>query len=418
MNYFIGHSTTYLFVRAIGAQTAQCASIIGVPNVSAALVAVIHCWVASEEYTASPRYRFRTKTIRSLMIFSTLSGIAGNVLHATAITRKSVPLAIAGRFIFGWSSLELVHRDIVAACLPAYVVSESSRLMLMRISGIACGLFVGSATEAIPIALQRLGVRTLQASNWLMALLWAIHLVRVLVQVRPKPEKQNVAETSSDFTDRDDEGARISINESDSEASSSAVHTTPSNMLYRQSDGKPMGPLVALGGGDNIENLSLKESKSFSNEKAESKHIRPFRQRMTIGRFWKLFSFHVGIPVSLLVVFFSTLGVETFFTATPLITHRYFGWSGARACAFLGALASITLPVQYVCAIVSRRYEERTVLKVSFPSWSAFDPPMMILTKVLCASVECKQNCSLGSSCNDQFRLDCVHVNTRCGTFR
>ena len=377
MNYFVGHSTTYLFVRAIGAQTAQCATIIGVPNVSAAFVAVIHCWVASEAPTPFSRCHFRTNTIRNLMIFSALSGIAGNVLHATAITRKSVPLAIAGRFIFGLSSLDFVHRDIVGACLPTYVVSESSRLLLTRIGGIACGLLVGSATEAVPIALQRLGVRTLQASNWLMALLWAIHLVRVLIQVRAKPETRNVAESGSDFTDRDDDGARVSNNESDSEASSSELHETPSSMLYRKSDGTPTGPLDALGGGDkpsvDMENLSLKESKSFSKENAGFKAARSFRQRRTIGRLWKLFSFHVGIPVSLLVAFFSTFGVETFFTATPLITHRYFGWSGARASAFLGVLAITMLPVQYVCAIVSQRYEERTVLKVCAPSLSG--PP-------------------------------------------
>ena len=369
MNYFVAHSTTYIFVRAIGAQTGQCAIITGVPNISAALVAMVHCWVASGQSAAILPCRFRATTIRNFMVFSTLSGIAGNVVHAIAITKKSVSLAIVGCFIFGWSSLELLHRDIVAACLPAHVVSEATRLMLTRIGGISCGLLIGSATEAVPIALQKLGVRTLQASNWLMAVLWAVHLVRVVVQVRPYPEPRTVTESSSDVTDQEDDGARTSNNESDSDCSSSEGHETPSSMLLRKSAGEPTGPLPAgLVGierpSDDMENSSLKESKSFSNDRIASKQTRSFRQRMTFGRVRKLFSFHVGIPVSLLFTFFSSFGMETFFTATPLITHRYFGWSGARASSFLGVLAVTSLPVQYVCAIVARRYEERTVLKV------------------------------------------------------
>lgn len=288
-------------------------------------------------------------------------------MHAYAINKKSVPLAIAGRFVIGFSSLEILHREIVSACLPAHVVSESAHLMLSRIGGIACGLFVGSATEAVPIALQRLGVRTLQASNWLMIFLWIIHLVRVLVQVRPKAETRTTFDSGSDITDQEEDGSRASNKENDSDSSSSDGHETPSSMMYRKSTGTPKGPIpAAFGGGerpsDDMESMSSRESKSISH--ARTKQRRQYRQRMTLGRFRKLFAFHIGIPVSLAIVFFSTFGLETFFTATPLITHRYFGWSGARAGAFLGVLAIFIVPVQYVCAIVSRRYEERTVLKV------------------------------------------------------
>jgi len=317
---------------------------------------------------AGTRVELKKNAFCSAFSLENFSLLPGNVLHAFAINKKSVPLAIAGRFVIGFSSLEILHREIVSACLPAHVVSESALLMLSRIGGIVCGLFVGSATEAVPIALQRLGVRTLQASNWLMILLWMIHLVRVLVQVRPKAETRTALDSGSDITDQEEDGSRASNNESDSDSSSSDGHETPSSMLYRKTAGTPKGPIpAAFGGGerpsDDMESVSTRESKSFSHKRIKQR--RQFRQRMTLGRFRKLFAFHIGIPVSLAIVFLSTFGLETFFTATPLITHRYFGWSGARAGTFLGVLAFFMFPVQYVCAIVARRYEERTVLKVS-----------------------------------------------------
>jgi len=369
MNYFVSHSTTYIFVKAIGAQTAQSATVIGVTNVSAALVAVLHCWIASRESLARSRLRFRAETIRNLMVLSSIMGIAGNAIQATAINRKSVGLAIVGRFVMGFSSSEIVQREIIAACLPAHVVYESALLMLSRIGGIACGLFVGSATEAVPIALQRLGVRTLQASNWLMILVWLIHLVRVLVQLRPKPVASASYDTSAANTDQEDAVARASNEGSESESSSSEEIETPSSMLYRKSAGTPVGSIpAAFGGGerlsDDADSLSS-DSKEFPQAVRGKMERRQFRQRRVIGRIRKLLAYQIGIPVSLSVFIFSTFGLETFFSATPLITQRYFGWSGARAGTFLGFLAITILPVQYVCAIVARRYEERTVLKVS-----------------------------------------------------
>ena len=370
MNYFVSHSTTYVFVKAIGSQTAQSATVIGVANLSAVLTAIFHCGLASRDLSVGHRCRFQTETIRLLMILSSIMGMVGNAVHATAINRKSVRLAILGRFVIGFSSAEILQREIMASCLPAHVVSESARLMLARVGGIACGLLVGSATEAVPIELQRLGVRSLQASNWLMMIIWLIHLIRVLVQLRPNPERSCSVDSASDITNEEDDVPRAPARERESESSSSEEIETPSSMLYRKSDPSPEVPIPAALRGVERPSDGMDSVPSELNnyqrvkEHSKSKQRRQFRRWKSLVRVKKLLAFHIGIPVSLSIFVYATFAVETLFTSTPLITHRYFDWSGARAGTVLGLLASTTIPVQYVCAIAARRYEERTILKV------------------------------------------------------
>ena len=83
------------------------------------------------------------------------------------------------------------------------------------------------------------------------------------------------------------------------------------------------------------------------------------------GRMHKLLGYHVGIPLVLFILCYTNFAFEVFFTGTPFMTDRYFDWSGVHACLFLSFLALMILPINMVCEFVSRRYEERTVVRVS-----------------------------------------------------
>jgi hypothetical protein len=60
------------------------------------------------------------------------------------------------------------------------------------------------------------------------------------------------------------------------------------------------------------------------------------------------------------------------------MTNRYFQWSGVQAAGFLGLLALAILPIHFVCEFITRRFEERTILKVSFAYGSAGSTPQMV----------------------------------------
>lgn len=388
----MSHATTSIFVKAAGAPSAYSAIIIGAPNLSAGLVAILHCWHGSRESSTATQGRFRTKSLRRFMIFGSIMGIVGNAVHAYAINRSSVMMSIAGRFCLGFSAAEILQREIMTSCIPAHVVSESAHLMLSRVAGVATGLFLG-ATSAVPIAIQMMGVgvafsphaRQLQSASWLMTILWLVHLVRVLVQIRAgddAPRPPNITSAEPEEEDVGKQSEKADTRGSDSESSSSADIGTPSSVMQRSSsDAAHIDPIVTAFG--TAEQRS--DTENYTDETpglrrdegwGTSQHRPGTRQFKTLGRFRKLFAMHIGIPVSLFVYVYATFALEVFFTATPLITDRYFNWTGAHSGTFLGCLAVLVLPIIFICEIVARRYEERTILKVRIDA-----PALQPLTK-------------------------------------
>jgi hypothetical protein len=116
MNYYLSHTTTCSFLKAIGSKTAHSATIIGSPNVTAILVTLIHCAFAARGA------HLQLTTLKCLMVFAALMGVAGNALHAVAIDRSSAELAIVARLLIGFCSADIIHREILSACLPSHIV--------------------------------------------------------------------------------------------------------------------------------------------------------------------------------------------------------------------------------------------------------------------------------------------------------
>ena len=78
----------------------------------------------------------------------------------------------------------------------------------------------------------------------------------------------------------------------------------------------------------------------------------------------KLLRVSVGIPISLFIVLYANYAIELYLSGTSVITCRYFGWSGVKAGLFLGVLGATILPLHYLCELIARRYEDRTILRV------------------------------------------------------
>ena len=363
MNYYVTHSTTCSFLESIGAPTAHSATIIGVTNVSAILITLLHCGLTSHTY------RNRERTVKTLMVFATLFGIAGNVVQAIGINGDSVELVVLGRFLLGFCSADIIQRETLAACVPAHTVAESFHSALLRLAGIASGLFIASLYSYLPVVFDKVTEHTieLQGSNWLMVLLWTIHFFRVLVEMPSrKPEQAQQGKFRVEVGGQVERTIQDNIGYS---SSSSDEVGTPASVLGQQiaaatTFDRLTKHLYGVGEGTSDIESYTAESSVLGTVKDNHKTTSSKRQWKTASRFRKLIGFHVGIPVSMLVLFFSSFAMELFFSATPLITHRYFSWHGARSVSLLGGLTLLVLPVGYFCEVVARRYEERTVLKV------------------------------------------------------
>lgn len=103
------HATANSFVRSSGASSAFTSLVIGAPNLAAIIMALIHTMLVSNEYNA---HRFPTDSVGLLRVLFALScffGIVGNVIQGMAMDIGSVPLAVLGRFLFGFSSAEILQ---------------------------------------------------------------------------------------------------------------------------------------------------------------------------------------------------------------------------------------------------------------------------------------------------------------------
>jgi hypothetical protein len=213
-----------------------------------------------------------------------------------------------------------------------------------------------------------------------MVLFWVIHFVRILFQFTPQSGR-DATKTALDGEQLEREGgeelAAASGTDYDSSSSDSDGNGQPSRGLARSSsdtDTNSRDSLKATYGAAGGISLLPTDTDGAT----ESTRLRPtsssadhgwkkrgFRQIKTFAsRIQKLLAYHIAIPVAFALLSYVYFSLEVMFTACPIITDRYFGWSGARAGVMLGCLAIIILPVDFMCEMVSRRYEERTVMKV------------------------------------------------------
>jgi hypothetical protein len=362
-------------VNKIGAPASLSAIMIGVPNLSAIFMAALHCSLIPRESVAHRVPQQSIGIIRSLFIASSSFGVLGNVLHVFAVKNESIWLAIVGRFVIGLASAEILNRQYLNACLPSHFVIEAARLMRYRVLGTAAGLLLGSVADMIQTSVNTFSVWAAHTTSWLMALLWFTHLVRVCVQCRRNNGgiKNNRTNGSNSthvhdtpdviYSIAEEVGSNIDILDNASSGSDQSALVSSSS----SSDDNNPNPLHATYGTSNdlinetSKMVSLEEA-SYSKTPIQSKRVNRLKAATRIR---KLMAYHICIPISLVMLAYSSFGLEVFFSSTPLITQRYFGWSGACAALYLSLLTTLILPVNFACAQLAKRYEERTVLKVS-----------------------------------------------------
>lgn len=363
------HATIASFVRAVDVPSAFSALVIGAPNVSAAIIAFIHCLLGAQA-PSTIQCRFSDRSVYRLFLFGSLSGFVGNTIMAFALTKNSLILLVTGRFCVGFSSAEIVQRELVASCTPSQVVSESARLVIYKVAGMVAGfslsvlltfvveMIVGDGTN---ISSSR--IEGLQNGSWIMAVLWLCHYIRILLTViQPGDSFLDTTNARSTVPSAPDAFKHYDVADdhgSDSESSSSVHIGTPSSVMH--------GTLLKDAIDDPIETALVGVDPDLA-RRDHSRGAYQLKPGVTLAkvmsRFRKLFAFHVGIPVMLMITFFVTLSLEIFFTASPMVVKRYFAWTGEEAGLLLVCLSLFILPIHVVCEMVARRYEERTILKV------------------------------------------------------
>lgn len=368
MNYYVVHPTTITFVEAVASPAAHSAMIIGAPSLSAIFVALFHCYVLSGTGKA-PLKSFRSS--RWLFIMAAIFGTVGNGVHIYGIWNFSVPYTVLGRLLLGFSSCEILHRHLVASCLPMPVnriVWETATLVQAQVLGISLGLAVGTLADYLPYHIASWGVRSLSSSSWFMGSLWLVHLFTICflftvegLDSRESMEARNAAEVEQLLTSSKPSVTAVQeTDSSDSGRLKSGEDTLSNSLQLAYGSTGEQQDLVNEWQTSNNERTKKKKKRRGKGRKRRIRTLKSFPSRLR-----GLLSYSIGVPLCLCIILYVKFAQEVLFSSCPIILDRYFRWGGGRAGIFLACLTLSIPATNFICGHIARKYEERTVIKRS-----------------------------------------------------
>jgi MFS family permease len=78
----------------------------------------------------------------------------------------------------------------------------------------------------------------------------------------------------------------------------------------------------------------------------------------------KLVFDNMALPVTFLLFGYIELVDEVLISSCAMVCYKYFNWHASRAGLLIASLGALVLPAHYVVERASRRYKERTIMKV------------------------------------------------------
>ena len=383
MNYYIAHSTATAFVQELGAHPAYSASIIGAASFGALVAALFQLRSLAQEIEVSGAGGLTIGYFRHRFLMYGGFPIIGNVLHAIAVSKGSIHLAVFGRFLIGFGSAELLHRQLLTSCLPApHVVFESANLVHSHVFGICCGLIIGGFLALFDVKVQQTTISSLHSGSYFMACCWLLYwvnLFRLFQESTHTVSSEEIEQVNSGYLDDDNEfsvtsetdvrtpdpvffGA-ISLSARD-DAKSTYADELEAALGSPRSSGRRIAafPIDHPIESDSL-NSSKEEKQIHEKRRKKKRSLRSFKIFRT--RLRKILLHNVGIPLTLAVIAFVRISHEILFTSCAIITNRYFHWNGSQACFLLGILSATVLPINHVVERISRSYDERSVIKRS-----------------------------------------------------
>ena len=379
MNYYMSHSTATAFVEGIGAHPAHSASIIGAASLGALIAALVQLRSMARKVEQSGPGALTTGYFRHRFLLYSVFPIIGNILHAVAVSKGSIFLAVFGRFLIGFGSAELLHRQLLSSCLPApHVVFESANLVHSNVFGVFCGLATGGFLALFDVKVEVATISSLHSGSYFMACIWLFHWVN-LFRLFQESKSTDSDENNADRRDFEDE-YEVSIAESSETGTPESVFYGPGSISTREevksayieqleavyTSPRNAGRKDAFPSEQPLETdrLIVKDDKKTNDKKKKAtRSVRPFKT--FAARLRKILFHNVGIPVTLAVIVFVRISHEILFTSCAIITNRYFDWNGSQACFLLGLLSATVVPINHSVERISRSYDERSVIKRS-----------------------------------------------------
>lgn len=242
-----------------------------------------------------------------------------------------------GRLLVGLGSAEIIHREILSNCLPAVqLVAESFRILKYQLKGLTAGILIGALLSALdgnlfvfdrPIDLPSYG------SSWLMSLLWFLHWGRLFLNFKD-PANSLQDPLGQSLVLKGYEEACGNYSSSDS-STNEPISNTPDSIFYRSASDatndeintryRALSAIREKFARKNMPSIEHRES-FLSTSLRDSKRRRNLGWKALLGRFRKVFTYNVALPVNFALLLFVTVAHEILFASCSVITSRYFNW--------------------------------------------------------------------------------------------
>jgi len=341
INYYIVAPTANHYAVILGSDGAMGATLIGVSSFSAIFAALLY----SFWYTKS--------SFKSVLLFSAICPLVGNLVYALAISYRSMPMAIGGRFLCGFGSAEVVNRQMISTCVSFKQITRASAFFVgagamgMSIGPLIAGILDDTAGRDLLVDFHLpftpaggIIFNSITSPGFVMATLWFMQLL-ALILFFCEPDRINA--TKTDDGDQDNTDAET-------------------NRLLK----------IDYGSFRQRRDSNSSLSSLFSTQSTDSVSLSPPVGEFKEPGFWgeivstsSLVLINPGLPITLLLFGYIELADEVLISSCSMVVRRYFGWNASSAGFLVASLGALVLPANFVVEIFSRRVSERRIMKLS-----------------------------------------------------
>ncbi len=364
MNYYIIVPSAASFCHEIEATYYHSIYLICAPSISSLVMSLFHF--------GKDGTKMHDTEVYNHFALSALCHLLGNILYTVAYDRKSIWLAVLSRLIVGLFSFEIPNKQFVIsrARKSSNIVHEMARLRQTQLLSIFVGLFIGSlmAIESIKVSMyQHLFIVSFESlPGYTMFFFWTMQIIALIISPQPRTRAIATASINSKetmMTSSEQIDLNTSASDQESQISQSQRRKSFDKRRHSRIDSDQskfdyyMKRLER-----NISEVSYRQNdikeatfdEGLSIEKSMKDVI--YKSRLLLLN-------NVAIPISMMLHTLSTMTLDIIMISLPIITHRYFDWSGSQAGYFLAILATLYIPINYAVSIMSNLYNERTILK-------------------------------------------------------
>ncbi|KAG7344808.1 putative sugar transporter [Nitzschia inconspicua] len=327
MNYYIVEPSSTMYVNALGASDAMSATLIGMMPIASFLSAIAYSiWTNS--------------SFRKPFMVSCFLMLSGNIIYSAAFNFRSLPMALAGRFMTGLGGPKCIIRRYLADTTSLNIRTSVNALFGMVVAagsalGPGCAILLNKLDFSLELPFGSnadVVVNGMTGPGWFMATLWTLFSVLLWFGFREQ-DRIGLAEQMQKEEGGDEED--------DNQPISNDSRHNPTD-----------DDLMTL--------MSGKSSQSFDNSQYTNMDVEEDSLWKELKRVSTLVTFPVRICLGLL--FAKVFVIETLVSCTSSLSKNRYGWK-IQQVGLLGlANGMCVIPLSIMVGKASMMYQDRFLM--------------------------------------------------------